>query len=234
MNPCTAVLLTLIASPQLPNAAGQVLSRLSEGLAAARVGEWAMYQLDGGAVGVAYWRLAVVGKEKDGLGRDAFWLELDVGDHPSLVAPLQQLRLLVAKGEGLRASGISRLFVALGMERPAEVDAQALSRILAAAPARSDSTGIPGGRLRTGRASPLQTYAGTVEATPIEVLQRGVVVKRIWVSEVVPILQLARVELPGIDYRLEVREYGLDARGRMRVPDPTSPRIQLEPRGEPP
>ncbi len=232
-----SLLCAVLAAAPLPAGAPALLEQLSGGLARARVGEWTTYQLDGGSTGTAFWRLAVVGEQTDRLGRPALWLEIDVGDHPSLNAPLQQLRLLVAKGEGLRRSGITRLFVGMGVERPAEVEQDALARVLSGPSAATPSAPAepaPGAGTRTGRVTALQTYAGTVQATPVEVMHRGTVVKRIWLSPQVPILHLARLEIPGIDYRLEVRDYGLDARPRMIAPAPSSPKISLEPRGEQP
>ena len=72
------------------------------------------------------------------------------------------------------------------------------------------------------------TPAGTVTAIPIEVMYRSTVIKRTWMSREIPILQLAKVEIPRIAHALEVFEYGVDAKSRMLLPDPKTPTVKLE------
>ena len=68
-----------------------------KGLRTTQVGDWVTYKLDGGGARVHYWRLAVVGEEKDKLGRDALWLEMEMGTHPARRAPLSQIRVAYEK-----------------------------------------------------------------------------------------------------------------------------------------
>jgi hypothetical protein len=72
------------------------------------------------------------------------------------------------------------------------------------------------------------TPAGTVTAVPIEAVYRSTVIKRTWVSREIPILQLAKIEIPRIAHALEVLEYGVNAKPRMLLPDPKTPRVKLE------
>jgi hypothetical protein len=82
--------------------------------------------------------------------------------------------------------------------------------------------------VRSGQETRLMTPAGTVTAVPIEVLYRSTVIKRTWVSREIPILQLAKIEIPRIAHALEVFEYGVNAKPRMLLPDPKTPQVKLE------
>jgi hypothetical protein len=204
----------------------------------ARVGEWVTYQMDGGPQ-PGFLRLAVVAEQKDAQGRDAVWVELELGQHPALKAPLAQFLLLVARDTGLRTEGVSRLFVTQGFEKLQEVDTAALPFFLGTPgkqPPRpalpSPSARLPVGQGSTVRRGPptrLMTFAGTVTAEPLEVRHRQLVLKRYWVSREIPILRLAKLEFPPIRYALEVRDHGLDARPRMVPPSPSDKKITLEP-----
>lgn len=72
------------------------------------------------------------------------------------------------------------------------------------------------------------TLAGTVAAVPVEVVMKNTVIKRMWLSREIPLLNLAKIEIPGIGHAMEVAEYGIDAKPRMRIPAPDAPKIKLE------
>lgn len=204
---------------------------LPSGPLAARVGEWVTYRLDGGGGRASYWRIAVVGEARDKWGRDAVWIEMELGLQAELVAPLAQWRMLAARGHGLGPDGVTRLQVAQGFERPREVSADALPRLFATAPVDpTPPNPTLAGRLRvrTGAPSRLMTAAGTLSARPIELVFEGHVLRRLWTSREVPVLGLARMELPGLGQTMEVVAHGLDAKPRMAPPAPEAPQIQLE------
>ncbi len=211
-----------------------LLDHMAKGLRTTQVGDWVTYKLDGGGARVHYWRLAVVGEEKDRLGRDALWLEMEMGTHPAMRAPLSQLRMLIARGEGVsfEPGGVTRLVVAMGFDRPQEYTQEALDWALTkrppprppAAPQRLPSPPV----VRSGQETRLMTPAGTVTAVPIELMYRSTVIKRTWMSREIPILQLAKIEIPRIAHALEVFEYGVNAKPRMLLPDPKTPKVKLE------
>ena len=72
------------------------------------------------------------------------------------------------------------------------------------------------------------TAAGTVAAIPVEVMFRSTVVKRLWMSRQVPVLHLAKLEIPAIEHSMEVRDFGIDAKPRMVLPGPDDPKIRVE------
>jgi hypothetical protein len=193
----------------------------------ARVGEWVTYRLDGSGRS-QYWRIAAVGEETDSKGRPAVWLELDFGEHPRFKAPMAQLKLLVARGHGLNADGLSRAFVAFGADRPREVDPADLPRFLAAdgvaAPPRPNAEIS----VKHGDATRLVTLGGTVTASPVEIRFRSTVVKRFWLCDQVPLLKVAKFELPAIGYAMEANDWGLDARPQMAPADPAASKIRME------
>lgn len=207
-------------------------AQLAHGLPPAAVGQWVTYALHGSGVNRdAYWRLSIVGKQKDGRGREAVWLEMELSEKPSFVAPLLQLKMLVASKGGLQAEGISRAVLAIGAGRPQEVDPVSLSRHLGPGEARGGSHLYEGAEvmLRPGKSRPLMTAAGTVHALPVELVYRQTVIQRYWVSREIPVLQLAKIEIPGIEDTMEVRDYGLDAKPMIHFPDPDAPTISLDP-----
>jgi hypothetical protein len=232
-----ALVLVLLAAAPAPGAMpGRSLrDHLAKGLRTTQVGDWVTYKLDGGGARVHYWRLAVVGEEKDKLGRDALWLEMEMGTHPAMRAPLAQIRMLVARGNGAAfdPGGVTRLIVAMGFDRPQEYSQEALDWALTkhgkAPPAASRPT-QPASRpvVRSGQETRLMTPAGTVTAVPIEVLYRSTIIKRTWMSREIPILQLAKIEIPRIAHALEVFEYGVNAKPRMLLPDPKTPLVRME------
>ena len=72
------------------------------------------------------------------------------------------------------------------------------------------------------------TLAGTVTATPVEVRLRSSMVKRIWVSAQVPLIHIAKMEIPALAHTIEVRDFGIDARPQMLLPVPGTAKIKLE------
>jgi hypothetical protein len=237
MRVLALALLLLVAAPVSAAMPGKtLLDHLSKGLRTTQVGDYVTYKLDGGGARVHYWRLAVVGEEKDKLGRDALWLEMEMGTHPAMRAPLSQIRMLIARGQGGGAAfdpaGVTRLVVAMGFDKPQEYSQEALDWALTKRPPPRPAS--PPQRLpeppvvRSGKETRLMTPAGTVTAVPIEVMYRSTVIKRTWMSREIPILQLAKVEIPRIAHALEVFEYGVNARPRMLLPDPKTPTVKLE------
>ncbi|HYO56750.1 hypothetical protein [Archangium sp.] len=235
---CALSLALLGAAPAEVSREGRMLFEAAPERLDARVGEWVTYQMDGGPQ-QGFLRLAVVAEQKDPRGRDAVWVELEFGQYSELKAPLAQFLMLVARDTGLRAEGVSRLFVTQGFEKPQEVDTAALPFFLGTPgkepphPALPPPTArLPVGRGSTvsrGQPTRLMTLAGTVTAEPLEVRHRQLVVKRYWVSREIPILHLAKLEFPPVRYALEVRDYGLDAQPRMVPPAPNDKKITLEP-----
>jgi hypothetical protein len=230
--------------PALDEHARQLVSRVVAGSLDARVGEWVTYQLDGGRVGRpgGFWRMAVVGEEQDARGRPAIWVEMEFGTHPAMRAPLMQLRMLVARGLH-DDKPITRMFLALGFDKVKELSDKALADILdQAPPEKQPRQAVPAhlrehARVRTQPPSRLMTFAGTVTATAHEVLFKSTVVQRIWTSDEIPFLHLARVEVPSIGHVFEVHDYGMDARPRFILPTSKVPRlelIELPPPGETP
>jgi hypothetical protein len=208
-----------------------LVEHMSRGIRATKPGDWVTYKLDGGGARVHYWRLAAVGEEKDALGRAALWIELDLGTHPAMAAPLGQLKLLVAKDTGLSAQGITRLIVATGFDRPQEYSQEALALALAKEPSTAHpaaAAGTPRPTVHSGRETQLMTLAGTVSAVPVELRYRSTVVKRLWLSREIPVLQLAKLEIPGIGQAMEVRDFGVDAKPLMALPAPDAPKVRLE------
>ncbi|MDC0708812.1 hypothetical protein POL68_10065 [Stigmatella sp. ncwal1] len=235
MRALALVLLLLGAAPARAAMPGKsLLDHLAKGLRSTHAGDWVTYRLDGGGARVHYWRLAVVGEEKDRLGRDALWVEMEMGTHPEMRAPLSQIRMLVARGQGVAfdAGGVTRLIAAIGFDRPQEYSPEALEHVLAKRPPRPRATSPGAGPstpvIRSGQETRLMTPAGTVTAVPIELLYRSTVIKRTWLSREIPILQLAKIEIPRIAHALEVVEYGVNAKARMLLPDAKTPQVRLE------
>jgi hypothetical protein len=235
---CALSLALLSAVPSDLSREGRTLFEAAPERLDARVGEWVTYQLDGGPQ-QGFMRLAVVAEQKDAQGRDAVWLELELGQHSALKAPLGQFLMLVSRDTGLRQEGVSRLFVTQGFEKLQEVDKDALPFFLGE-PGKDSSRPSPpapaarlpagqGTTVQRGKPARIMTLAGTVMAEPMEVRHRQLVLKRYWVSREIPILRLAKLELPAIRYTLEVRDYGLDAKPRMVPPAPGDKKISLEP-----
>ncbi len=240
----TSLLGLLVASNRTGDARAHVLplpvERLEQPLDDARVGDWVAYRIDGGPTRHGHWRLAVVGEEQDARGRPAFWLEIELGSHASLSAPLLQFRMLVAKGTGISSDGVSRLIVVFGHDRPQEVDPSAIGRVLfggsAAEPIPEGQNGHSASQgdliVRHGKELRLLTLAGTVSATPVELWYQRTLVQRFWISAEVPVLHLARIELPATAHSMEASGYGHDAKSRVGEPDLATPKIRWEQRAD--
>lgn len=229
-----ALLLAAAPASPLSSGVGATLREHMQGLASAQVGDWVTFKASGGEGRDSFWRIAIVGEEVDAKGRDAVWMEIELGQHHALKAPLTQLRFLTAKGAGLTRDGVTRGFMAIGADPVREMDGPSLDMYFAAAPkeAPAPKPKVEAAPLpittATGRETRLVTLAGTLTAVPIEVRLKGTVLKRIWLSRQVPILHLAKVEIPGIAHAVEIREFGTGAKGRMVLPPPGAPMIRVE------
>ena len=53
-------------------------------------------------------------------------------------------------------------------------------------------------------------------------------VKRVWVSQQVPLLHVAKMEIPGIGHTIEVRDFGINAQPQLVMPRPGTAKIKLE------
>lgn len=246
MKALLLVVALLAASPsgaQLHPAARELMQHMSRGSRAARVGDWVTYRFDRGGSRVFFFRTAVVGAEKDSSGRDAVWVEMEAGTHPAMKSPLMQMRMLVAReGDEIRYDHVSRLFIGGPFDRPQEYSKEALEHVLkqqkdererlqqvrAAPPKKSDLP--PGVKpvVRSGKETRLMTLAGTVTAVPVEVVLKSTVIKRMWISREIPLMNLVKTEIPGIGHAMEVAEYGIDAKPRMVLPPPDAPKVRLE------
>src|SRR5262249_60516292 len=95
-----------------------LIRHMAHGASDAKRGDWISYRTDAGGGRVSFWRLSVIGAEKDALGRDALWIEVELGQHQDLPAPLLQMKRLGAIGNGLGAEGVTRIFLAVGADPP--------------------------------------------------------------------------------------------------------------------
>jgi hypothetical protein len=204
----------LSASPELEDARRMLIAHPGH-FAEAKVGEWVTYRFSSPERGAQYVRLAVVDTAIDRFGRNAFWIEIEVGEHPALEAPIAQIRILAAKETGLRPEGVTRVIAGVGAEAPAELPADRL--LLTASPPTGERP-AHGDRVRAGRERHLATGAGTLLAQPIEVFQGHTLLQRWWVSRRIPLLHLARLDLLPIGHSAEVWDYGTDAHSRMVLP----------------
>jgi len=222
-------LLCVLAAAPLPG--GPALqAHLPNVLETVKVGEWVTYRFDDGAGREYFWRVAVVGEETDKHGRPAVWVELDVGNHHAMKAPIAQMKVLAARSQGLSPRGVTRMFSAFGLDRPREVDPGELPKILGGGEGEKKPVPKAGPEVTThkGETTRLMTAGGTVSATPHEVRVRGTVLKRFWVSEAIPILHLAKIEFPAVQHSMEARDWGLDAKPEMASPDPAASTIRME------
>lgn len=225
-----ALALFALAAAPLPGGAllGEHLPNVLENV---KVGEWVTYRFDDGAGREYFWRIAVVGEQLDAKGRPAVWLELDVGHHPAMKAPIAQLKVLASRAQGLSAQGVSRMYAAFGLERAREVEPAELPRALGGdKPAAQAAAPLPGSEVRVKKGAPtrLLTPGGTVTATPVEVRLRDTALKRYWLCDAVPILHVAKIELPPIQHAMEARDWGLDAKPQMVPPEPGASTIRME------
>jgi hypothetical protein len=195
------------------------------------VGSWVTLLLEAGPSRRSFLRLALVGEERDSRGRDCVWMELELGEHPSFAAPLARIAVLSVRGVALSPESVSRLLVAPATEPPREVDPAQLAAWVPpqalGASIRFEGVGHQRARER------IVTPAGELETWRIETRLRGALVHRAWVSARVPIVGLARLEVPSLGQRLEVFGFGGAAKRRMPWPDPNAPTIRLERAPEP-
>ena len=224
--------LLLTVSPLHTPAQKELTEPLTHGLSDGKVGEWATWRIDGGGDRVHFWRMALVGEEVDKKGRPACWLEFELGQHPAMKAPLLQLRMLIARGAGMNKDGVTRVFIATGANKPNELADDAVEQLMTddapKTPPASQAQLLPGLSTFVGQPTELMTLAGTVTATPIEVRLRSTMVKRIWTSPQVPLVHLAKLEIPGIAHTIEVRDFGINAHSQMVLPAPGTAKIKLE------
>ncbi|ATB40604.1 hypothetical protein CYFUS_006055 [Cystobacter fuscus] len=233
---CAVSVALVAAAPQQLSRESRMLFETAPARLEARVGEWVTYQMDG-APQQGFMRLAVVGEEKDAKGRDAVWVEMEFGRHSELKAPLAQYLMLVTRDVGLRSEGVTRLFVSQGYEKLQELEQDAVAHFMgtpkpeappAPLPASTEQISAgPDTSVTRGKPARVMTLAGTVQAEPMEVRYRQLVIKRYWISREVPILRLAKIEFPPIQYTMEVRDYGVDARPRMVRPSPNDKKMIL-------
>jgi hypothetical protein len=225
------------ALPLFPAGTHELLANGPKGfLGDAKVGQWATYRLDGGSPGREFfWRLAVVGEKRDAKGRPAQWVEMEFGAHPAMAAPLAQWKVLVAKGKGFDQDGVSEMYVGIGTGRVQQVASESLEHSFGAEEAprpkpKGPKPELPAEmRVRRTQPTQLMTLGGTVTAVATEVMYRDTVIKRIWVSDQIPLLHLAKIEIPAIRHSMEVRDFGVDARPRIVLPGPDVPMLSLEP-----
>jgi len=203
-----------------------LIRHMAHGASDAKRGDWISYRTDAGGGRVSFWRLSVVGAEKDALGRDALWIEVELGQHQDLRAPLLQMKMLVAIGEGLGAEGVTRLFVAIGADPPQEISPDHLHTLWRSPPASAHGPGEE--TIRAREEGRLMTHAGTLPVVPIEIYHRGSLVERIWMSHRLPLLGLAKLEIPSIGHAMEVTGFGRDALPRVNLSSGGDPKIRLD------
>jgi hypothetical protein len=227
ISPLVAILLGAapVMPPELQQASSVLTQHMKGGVPDTHTGSWVLYQFSGGADRTHFMRLAVTGEEVDKQGRPAWWMELEMGSHAKMLAPMAQMKMLVAKTEGISAKGVSRMIVSWGTVRPQELDQDAIALLFKdpKEPGESKPTSLDDAAkaqlsTRTGKPTRLVTLGGTVEAVPLEIRLRETVVKRVWLSRQVPLLQLAKIEMPAIDHVMELRDYGSDAKPRIVMP----------------
>lgn len=213
--------------PVDPRIRGPLLEQLAAREGELKVGDWVTYSIRGGPQREGFWRLAVVGTDRDGEGRDGRWVELDIGTHPNMVSPVAQLRLLMSRSHPGERWQIRRMFVAHGAARPSEVEPSEVARIQRPEPSGAQR-GHPGSRAVRGEPQRVMTQAGSVRAEPVDLYYRGTQVRRIWMSPDIPVVGLAKIELPGTGYIMEARDYGIGAEPMMVLPKPGTPTLSLE------
>lgn len=196
-------------------------------LSNAKSGDWVTYRVSGDGGRASFWRMAAVGEERDNQHRPAVWIEVEVGESRELAAPLARMRMLVAQNQEVSAASVSRLIVAVGVEPPLELDAEARARFLEDAPlgASAERRAVS---VREARRGWTMTRMGTLAARTVEIRIDGQAVERLALSNAVPLLGLVRLELTHAVYAMELDGYGHDAKPRIEIPEPASPRIRVE------
>ena len=216
--------LWLVATPL-----SSVTALLREGTPTrAAVGDWVSYELGGDDVRPTYVRLGVAGEARDPGGQPALWFDVELADHPSFNSPLLQLKLLASRAKGLQLGSISRAIVAFGYDEPRELSDEALQAML------QPEAGEPGTppsvkwTLKDRPAMRLMTPAGSVRAHAKEVWVETTLWKRLWLSEDVPLLGVAQVELPPVKRRMELRGFGKGYASKIEMPKSGDSKIRVE------
>ncbi len=209
-----------------------LIEHMAKGVPAAKVGDWVTYQLSGGPR-KAFLRLSVVAEEKDDQGREAQWLEMELGEHHLMKSPMAQIRMLVAKGEGMNKDGVTRMFWGGPFDPPQELSRDSLAFAMKGDGVKPrPASHVPPQmkadvKLTSGDEQRLLTLAGTVAAVPVEVRYRSTVIQRFWLSRQIPVLQLAKLEIPAIHHAMEVRDFGTNAKPLMRLPPKGAPKVEM-------
>ena len=198
-----------------PEGAAQVLlAPLQTGTASARAGQWVTYQVTTASGLTVFLRLAAV---KDEPAEHAIWVEVEAGLTAGMESPLLQLALLCER-DGDRLTGrVRRAFAAVAHEPAAPLPPALLAKARMEAP--SDDRPPPADfRFRLGAPQDLATRAGRLTARPWELVYKGQVVKRMWMSDAVPLLHLARIEVPAVGQRIDLHDAGEGAEPRVKLP----------------
>src|SRR3954453_2351751 len=98
------------------------------------------------------------------------------------------MKMLASRAQGPSREGVTRMFVAFGLERPREVEPSDLPKTMGADPAPPQGA-LPAdlkAKVTKGAPSRLLTLGGTVTATPVEMRVRDTLFKRIWLCEAIP------------------------------------------------
>ncbi|HLT28838.1 MAG TPA: hypothetical protein VK013_02265 [Myxococcaceae bacterium] len=195
-----------------------------------KVGDWVTYRISGGPGREAFWRFAIVAADRDGEGREGRWVEIDIGSHPNMVSPLSQLRMLMSRDQdGERNWKVRRVLMAHGTARPSEVDPAEVERLMGSGTGGGQGRAShPGARAVRGTPQRILTQAGSVQAEPVDLFYRGTRVRRIWMSPEIPVMGLAKIEIPGSGYTMEARDYGIGAEPMMVLPKPGTAPLSLE------
>jgi hypothetical protein len=208
---------------------GPLLEQIASRDGELKVGDWVTYRISGGPGREAFWRFAVVGADRDGEGREGRWVEIDIGTHPNMVSPLSQLRMLMSRDEeGERSWQVRRVLMAHGPARPSEVDPSEVEGLMRKPEAGKRRASHPGARVVRGDPQRIMTQAGSVKAEPVDLFYRGTRVRRIWMSPEIPVMGLAKIEIPGSGYIMEARDYGIGAEPMMVLPKPGTAPLSLE------
>lgn len=188
----------------------------------AGLGDWGVFELDGGGNRRSYLRIAAVGAEPDALGRDALWLELEIALEPTFASPIARMALLAARSAGLGPGGVSRLLWAVGAAAPEEVPPEHLERLL---PIRlevqSSSVAPPGTKVVRARL-PWSGAGRQFLAQCAETRRGGVLLHRICAAVDAPLLGLLELAVPSVGQSVRLWAAGTAASRRMPAVGKTS------------
>lgn len=223
MNSLGLILGLLASSPAASEDALRSAARVA---GATKVGDWVTYRIDGGPGRGAFWRMAAVEEQKGVHGEDLVWLEVELATSPSFAAPMAQFRMLVPHVLNFERQDVQRLLVGFGEAGSEEVGAGALDESLSL---RESPTARPPVSVQRDESfGVVQTQTGPVKALRYRLVQAGKILQIYWVSAEVPLLHLAKIEIPGLDQALVVHDFGTDARSRISIPDPARQKIGIE------